>query len=46
MSFESKAEEPPPFPLTDLDRILLNQNDEDYQAHNWEELKQIIGTSY
>lgn len=34
---------PLPFNLTPLDRMVLSQTDEEYQAHTWEELKQIIG---
>jgi hypothetical protein len=33
-----------PFKLTPLDRQVLAQTDEEYQAHTWEELKKIIGT--
>jgi hypothetical protein len=33
---------PPAFPLTETDRWVLSQTDEEYQAHTWEELKQII----
>jgi hypothetical protein len=32
-----------PFKLTPLDRQVLAQTDEEYQAHTWEELKEIIG---
>ena len=32
-----------PFNLTDLDRMILNQTDEEYVPHSWEELKGIIG---
>ena len=32
-----------PFPLTDVDRWVLSQTDEEFQKHNWEELKEIIG---
>jgi hypothetical protein len=31
--------------LTDVDLMLLKQTDEDYEPHDWEELKAIIGTS-
>lgn len=31
--------------LTDVDRMLLKQTDEEYIPHDWEELKGIIGTS-
>lgn len=32
-----------PFPLTDVDRWVLSQTDEEYQYHDWDELKRIIG---
>ena len=32
-----------PFPLTDVDKWVLSQNDEDFHLHNWNELKEIIG---
>ena len=32
-----------PFNLTDLEREILDQTDEEYVPHSWEELKQIIG---
>ena len=35
---------PLPFNLTDLDRKILSQTDEEYEPHSWEELKRIIGT--
>jgi len=35
-----------PFPLTDIDKWVLSQTDEEFHLHNWEELKEIIGTSY
>ena len=34
---------PLPFNLTDLDREVLSQTDEEYVPHGWEELKGIIG---
>ncbi|MCJ1378830.1 hypothetical protein MMC17_001929 [Xylographa soralifera] len=34
-----------PFNLTDLDREILSQTDEEYVPHGWEELKQIIATN-
>lgn len=34
---------PLPFNLTDLDREILAQTDEQFQPHTWEELRQIIG---
>jgi hypothetical protein len=35
--------ESPPFPLTAVDRAVLATKDEDFHAHTWPELKQIIG---
>lgn len=32
-----------PFPLTDVDRWVLSQTDEEFQLHTWDELKEIIG---
>lgn len=32
-----------PFPLTDTDRWVLSQSDEEFHLHDWEELKVIIG---
>jgi hypothetical protein len=34
---------PLPFNLTDLDRQILAQTDEEFHPHSWDELKQIIG---
>lgn len=34
---------PLPFNLTELDRQILAQTDEQFKAHTWNELKQIIG---
>ena len=31
--------------LTEVDRMLLKQTDEEYIPHDWEELKWIVGTS-
>ena len=32
-----------PFPLTDVDRWVLSQKDENWHFHDWEDLKEIIG---
>lgn len=32
-----------PFPLTDTDRYILSLTDEQYQYHDWEDLKKVIG---
>jgi len=34
-----------PFPLTDTDKFVLSLTDEEYQYHDWDELKEIIGWS-
>ncbi|KAG6033641.1 hypothetical protein E4U41_006850 [Claviceps citrina] len=34
-----------PFPLTDMDRWVLSQTDEEFEKHDWEDLEQIIGTN-
>ena len=34
---------PLPFNLTDLDRQILAQTDEQFEPHTWDELRQIIG---
>lgn len=39
------GENPPeeaPFPLTEVDRWVLSQTDEEFHKHDWEELKEII----
>jgi hypothetical protein len=35
-----------PFPLTDTDRWVLSQTDEEFHLHDWDELKEIIGMLY
>lgn len=32
-----------PFPLTEVDKWVLSQSDEDYKLHDWDDLKHIIG---
>jgi hypothetical protein len=32
-----------PFPLTDVDRWVLSQTDEEFKKHDWDELRVIIG---
>jgi len=36
-------EEESPFPLTDVDKWVLSQTDEEFQLHTWDELKDIVG---
>lgn len=38
-----KAGNDAPFPLTDVDRWVLSQTDEEFKYHNWDELREIIG---
>lgn len=33
------------FPLTKIDKLVLPQTDEEYQYHDWDELKQLIGAN-
>lgn len=33
------------FPLTELDRKILSQTDEEFEAHDWQDLKKTIGAS-
>lgn len=41
---EQPAEQKPtPFHLTDVDRQILSQTDEEFVLHDWEDLKGIIG---
>ncbi|KAF8849791.1 hypothetical protein BDZ45DRAFT_680274 [Acephala macrosclerotiorum] len=42
---EKVAEEEAPFPLTDVDRWVLSQTDDEVHLHDWEELKVIIATN-
>jgi hypothetical protein len=39
------ASEEAPFPLTDVDRWVLSQTDEEYTYHTWDELRQLIRTT-
>jgi hypothetical protein len=32
-----------PFPLTDVDKWILSQTDEEFHCHDWDDLKDIIG---
>ncbi|KAK0386279.1 hypothetical protein NLU13_6116 [Sarocladium strictum] len=34
-----------PFPLTDVDRWVLSQTDEEFKRHSWDELREIIDTN-
>jgi hypothetical protein len=35
--------EEPPFPLTEVDKWVLSQTDEEFHCHDWEDLRKIIG---
>ena len=37
------AVEDAPFPLTDTDKYVLSLTDEEYEHHDWDELRKIIG---
>lgn len=38
-----ELEKEPPFPLTEVDKWVLSQTDEEFHLHNWDELRDIIG---
>jgi hypothetical protein len=42
-SIQEQAQTPAPFHLTELDRLILSQTDEEFVHHDWEDLKAIIG---
>lgn len=42
---DDKTGQEAPFPLTDLDKWILSQTDEEFKFHDWEELREIIGAS-
>jgi hypothetical protein len=39
----SHVEDDSPFPLTNTDRWVLSQTDEEFHLHDWDELRDIIG---
>jgi len=43
-NIENVTPEEAPFPLTDVDKWVLSQTDEEYDYHTWEELCNIIRT--
>jgi len=43
-NIENVTPEEAPFPLTDVDKWVLSQTDEEYEYHTWEELCSIIRT--
>jgi hypothetical protein len=40
---EDHMQKPPPFHLTEVDRQVLAQTDDEFVYHDWEELSGIIG---
>jgi hypothetical protein len=34
-----------PFPLTEVDRMVLSQTDEEYKAHTWDGLRELLGAA-
>lgn len=43
--FTDEILENPNWNLTEVDRMLLRQTDEEYEPHSWDELKWIIGNT-
>jgi hypothetical protein len=39
---DSASNQDSPFPLTETDKYVLSQTDEEYKYHTWEELEGII----
>lgn len=39
------AREEAPFPLTDVDRWVLSQTDEEFTYHTWDELRELLRTT-
>lgn len=35
-----------PFPLTEVDKWVLSQTDEEFKYHDWDELREILGAYY
>lgn len=35
-----------PFPLTEVDKWILSQTDEEFKLHDWEDLRITIGELY
>jgi hypothetical protein len=42
---DSSNGEEAPFPLTDVDRLVLSQTDEEYTPHTWDGLRELLGTA-
>lgn len=42
----SASPEEPPFPLTEVDKWVLSLTDEEFNYHDWEDLKKIIGMAW
>lgn len=41
---EEETDEEPPFPLTPMDKWILAQTDEEFARHDWQSLRDIIGS--
>jgi hypothetical protein len=41
----TELEKEPPFPLTEVDKWVLSQTDDEFHLHDWEELRGILGGS-
>ncbi|KAK3995946.1 hypothetical protein QBC44DRAFT_318807 [Cladorrhinum sp. PSN332] len=39
------VEETTPFPLTEVDKWVLSQTDQEFKCHDWEELREILATN-
>lgn len=39
----TELEKEPPFPLTEVDKWVLSQTDDEFHLHDWEELRGILG---
>lgn len=40
---DDHMQKPPPFNLTEVDRQVLAQTDEEFVFHDWDELRGILG---
>ncbi|KAL2270425.1 hypothetical protein VTJ83DRAFT_2609 [Remersonia thermophila] len=43
---DSITEEETPFPLTDVDRWVLSQTDDEFRCHTWDELRELIQANH
>ena len=42
----TSSDEESPFPLTETDKWVLSQTDEEFKLHSWGELKEIISKKH